>query len=262
MTNFVLKIIALITMTFDHIGYIIFDNFSYMNYIGRLAFPIFAFLISEGYSHTKDLKKYFLRLFIFALISQVPYMLFLHAIGSINFTFNILFTLILGLLSITVYDKLNNKYLGLLFVILSCVIAHFFYFDYGWFGIAIIFIFHIFKNKKSLMNLFFCIATFIYYFYRYIKTPTIEYIFIIMFCILSLIPINLYNGKKGKYKILTIYLLSSSFSFTIYFKLFYLIYITNYVIFLKIYKYYVILLSMFIYIVFSMFWPFLKGDLL
>ena len=198
MTSFVLKIIALIAMTFDHIGYIIFNKFTYMNYIGRLAFPIYAFSISEGYYHTKDLKKYFLRLFIFALISQIPYMLFLNAISSSNFTFNILFTLILGLLAITIYDKLNNKYLGLLFAILSCIIAHFFHFDYGWFGIAIIFIFHIFKNKKSLMNLFFFIATFINYFYRYIKTPKIEYIFIILFCTLSLIPINLYNGKKGK----------------------------------------------------------------
>ena len=82
--------------------------------------------------------------------------------------------------------------------VLCCVIAHFFYFDYGWFGIAIIFIFHIFKNKKLLMNLSFVILTFINYFYMYITTTRYEYLFIILFCILALIPINLYNGKKGK----------------------------------------------------------------
>ena len=77
MSAFVLKIIAIITMFIDHIGYI-FSNgkISYFNYIGRLAFPIFAFQISEGYLHTKNLKKYFLRLFLFALISQIPFMLY------------------------------------------------------------------------------------------------------------------------------------------------------------------------------------------
>lgn len=197
MTSFILKIIAIISMLFDHIGYIIFGNFSFMNYIGRLAFPIFAFGIAEGYSHTKDLKKYFLRLSIFALISQIPYMLFLNTIGG-NFTLNILFTLILGLLTITVYEKIDNKFLGLLFVILCGVIGYFGHFDYGWFGIAVIFIFHIFKDKKILMNLSFIFAVIINYMYNFITTSRIEYLFIILFCSLSLIPINLYNGKKGK----------------------------------------------------------------
>lgn len=198
MTSFILKIIAIIAMLFDHVGYIIFKKFTFMNYIGRLAFPIFAFGISEGYKYTKDLKKYFLRLGIFALISQIPYMLFLNSIGSNDFTLNIFFTLILGLLAITIYEKVNNKYLGLLFVLLCSIIAHFGHFDYGWFGIAAIFIFHIFKDKKSLMNLSFIIATFVNYLYNYVITLRIEYLFIILFCCLSLILINLYNGKKGK----------------------------------------------------------------
>lgn len=197
MTSFVLKIIAIIAMLFDHIGYVIFGRFSFMNYIGRLAFPIFAFGISEGYTHTKDLKKYFLRLLVFAITSQIPYMLFMGLLTN-TFTLNILFTLILGLLAITVYEKLNNKYLGLLFVILCSIIAHFGHFDYGWFGIATIFIFYIFKDKKVLMNLSFIIAVFMNYFYTYITTSRIEFLFIILFCTLSLIPINLYNTKKGK----------------------------------------------------------------
>lgn len=197
MSSFVLKIIAIISMLFDHIGYTIFNKFSFMNYIGRLAFPIFAFQITEGYSHTKNLKRYFFRLFLFAIISQVPYMLFLSIFTS-SFTLNILFTLILGLLAITIYDRLGNKYLGTLFVLLCCIIAQFFPFDYEWFGIAIIFIFHVLKNKKGLMNLAFFAVTFIYYFCHYITTLRYEYLFIILFCTLSLVAINLYNGKKGK----------------------------------------------------------------
>ena len=139
MSSFVLKIIAIISMLVDHSGYLIFNSFSFMNYIGRLAFPIFAFLITEGYIHTSNLKKYFLRLLIFAVISQIPFMLLFPN----SFTLNILFTLALGLLAITVYNKLNNKSLGFIFVILCAVLSHFLHFDYGWFGIAIIFIFYI-----------------------------------------------------------------------------------------------------------------------
>ena len=88
MSSFVLKIIAIISMFIDHIGYAIFGKLSYFNYIGRLAFPIFAFQISEGYVHTKNLKRYFFRLFLFALISQVPFMLFTSIISD-KFSLNI-----------------------------------------------------------------------------------------------------------------------------------------------------------------------------
>ena len=76
MTSFSLKIIALITMFLDHISYPIFGGFSYLNLIGRIAFPIFAFQISEGFIHTKNVKKYMLRLLLFAFISQIPFQLF------------------------------------------------------------------------------------------------------------------------------------------------------------------------------------------
>ena len=197
MSSFVLKIIAMVSMLFDHLGYIILNKFSFMNYIGRLSFPIFAFSITEGYSHTHNLKKYFGRLFIFAVISQIPYMLFISTLGE-SFVLNILFTLILGLLTITVYEKVNNKILGFIFVVCCAILAQFLYFDYGWFGIAIIFIFHRFKNKKLLFNISFIIVTFINYFYKYIAYIKIEYLWIMFFACLSLIPINLYNEKKGK----------------------------------------------------------------
>lgn len=197
MSTFVLKIIAIVAMLFDHISYIIFGEFSIMNYIGRLAFPIFAFLIAEGYSHTSNLKKYFYRLFIFAIISQIPYMLFVSTFGG-SFVLNILFTLTLGLLTITVYEKANNKILGFIFVILSAIAAQLLHFDYGWFGISTIFIFHLFKKKKILASILFILVTFINYFYKFILFLDTRYLFIILFVCLTLIPINLYNEKKGK----------------------------------------------------------------
>lgn len=109
MSSFVLKIIAVFSMCFDHFGYLFSaGNFSFCNLIGRFAFPIFAFQISEGYTHTRDLKKYFWRLFLFAIISQIPFNLFDYAFGF-DLSLNIFFTLLLGLTAICAYDKLPNK---------------------------------------------------------------------------------------------------------------------------------------------------------
>lgn len=109
MSSFVLKMIAVFSMCFDHFGYLFSaGNFSFCNLIGRLAFPIFAFQISEGYTHTHDLKKYFWRLFLFAIISQIPFHMFSYAF-RFEPSLNIFFTLLLGLTAICAYDKIPNK---------------------------------------------------------------------------------------------------------------------------------------------------------
>ena len=109
MTSFELKIVALISMLCDHTGLVFLGSPTYFNVIGRIAFPIFAFQISEGYTHTKNLKKYILRLIIFALTSQLPFVLFRNSVELTSFSLNIFFTLLLGLLSITIYDKCKSE---------------------------------------------------------------------------------------------------------------------------------------------------------
>lgn len=198
MSSFVLKLIAIITMFIDHIGYVIFDGFSFFNYIGRVAFPIFAFQISEGYIHTKNIKKYFLRLFIFALISQIPFMLF-HKIISNDFALNIFFTLLLGLASIYIYDKSKHKFLGIIISIIIGFIAEFIHCDYGFYGIAIILLFYIFKNNNMLSSISFIIAVTINYLIPIIKYGFYDiYLYLYIFTLIPIIFISLYNGKKGK----------------------------------------------------------------
>ena len=184
MTSFALKIIALISMFIDHSGYYMMGHFSFFNYIGRIAFPIFAFQISEGYKHTKNLKKYFLRLSLFALISQIPYSLFLLKYHGNPYGLNIFFTLFLGLLAIYLYDyvvkifinstsKAENinsdnrtdcinksqknkfiyleKMLSIIIALLIAYIAELTNCDYGYWGVLVVFVFYIFNSKKRIV---------------------------------------------------------------------------------------------------------------
>ena len=198
MTNFVLKIIAIITMFCDHLGYAIYGKFSYFNYIGRIAFPIFAFGISEGYLHTKSRKNYLMRLFLFALISQAPFMFF-NSMFREGFMLNIFFTLFIGLVAIIGYENCKNKAIGFLLVICLSITADTLKVDYGYWGILVIFIFHIFKEKKMLMNLSFIGICLVKYIPSYITSNFYyAYPLLFIFTVLSLIFINLYNGEKGK----------------------------------------------------------------
>lgn len=180
------------------LGHTFLGRPTFFNVIGRIAFPIFAFQITEGYIHTKNLKQYFLRLGIFALISQIPFMIFLNSIGINKFTLNIFFTLILGLLCITIYDKSKNKSLGILLVLLLMILSELLKCDYGYYGIALTFLFYLFKNKKSYMNISVTFLIIVKYFIDYINKPHIYQIYLAIGTILSLLFINLYNNKKGK----------------------------------------------------------------
>ena len=75
-------------MLIDHIGMVFFDDIIIFRIIGRIAFPIFAYLVAEGYSKTHNKKKYFLRMLIFAILSTVPFLLVQDGlILNIMFTF-------------------------------------------------------------------------------------------------------------------------------------------------------------------------------
>jgi len=198
MSSFVLKIIAVITMFIDHIGYAIFGKFSFFNYIGRIAFPIFAFQVSEGYTHTRSLKKYFLRLFIFAIVSQIPFMLFSKIISN-DFTLNIFFTLLLGLISIYLYDKSKYKIVGIILAILIGLLSDFAHCDYGFYGVAIIFLFYVFKSDVIKSSIAFMLSTTIKYLIPIFKYGFYDvYLYLFICTLLPIVFISLYNGKKGK----------------------------------------------------------------
>lgn len=194
MTSFALKILACVSMFCDHLAYLFPNSIAlYMHSFGRIAFPIFAFQLTQGYIHTKNVNKYLTRLFILALISQIPFNLYFNNFPRLN----IFFTLFLGLISIHIYSKFKYKSICIISVGLIAYISTLVHTDYSWFGILLIFIFYVFKDYKFIPASLFALLTFTYY---YINSNIFSF-YSICLCsctILSLIPILLYNGNQGK----------------------------------------------------------------
>ena len=176
MSLFVLKIIGILSMFIDHYHYII-GGPEILNIIGRIAFPIFSFSLGEGYFHTGNFKKYFGRLFFFAVISQIPAYIF-----KLNYPLNIFFTLLLGRVVMKILIG------GLVYV------AKKYDFDYGVYGILTIALFGILRRKKFLIFCAFLALNMLLVLY-----PDIfDLAKVQIYSMFSLIPIFSYNGRKGK----------------------------------------------------------------
>ena len=221
---FVLKLIAIISMVIDHTGAVLFPENMELRIIGRLAFPIFCFLIVEGFTHSRSVPKYLMRLGIFAVVSEIPFNLafqksVIHA-GSVN----VFVTLFLGLLGLYLFDKVSHwKALpeplayaaAVLPVALACLAAHKLGSDYGRYGVMLIFIFYLFRDNRTGAMLAFFLCTELRYGLCCISTDKLSEVTVWLslfesgdktwyiggsiqqFCILAAIPIALYSGEKG-----------------------------------------------------------------
>lgn len=142
-----LKVIALVSMVTDHCAYYLMEHgtllYEVMRCFGRIAFPVFAFLIAEGFRHTRNRMKYFLQLLGFAVVSEVPWYLLNGADG----THNVLFTLALGVMALAAIKALRKEDILCGAVILSIAgFASWSGVDYEWRGILMMVVFYLFGN--------------------------------------------------------------------------------------------------------------------
>lgn len=145
-TNFI-KVVAIISMTFDHVGNVFFPEYPVFRWIGRIAFPLFCYCLTVGMLYTHDIKKYVLRLSIFALISQPFWILAFNAddiIGNI-FNLNIFFTLVVSLL--TTWGFKEKKWL---LFIAGIILLNVVNFDYAMTGPVLMIIFYLCRNRPWL----------------------------------------------------------------------------------------------------------------
>lgn len=225
-----LKLIAIITMIIDHGGtavvgrYLwslgcaealpggaitilptvaqhttVFYTYMIMRQIGRIAFPIYCFLLVEGLFRSKNVWKYELRLLLFAVISEIPFDLAIkNTLFDVTYQ-NVFFTLLIGLLTIHAMNTLFKRELNKAVKIFAevavaaagALVAQFLHTDYGATGVLCIVCLYIFAGKKIGQMIAGCVA-----FFWELTAP------------LAFIPIAFYNGKRGwklKYLFYVIY---------------------------------------------------------
>ena len=196
-----LKIIAMVTMLIDHIGAAVlarmiiagnvelYDTYRVLRMIGRVAFPIFCFLLIEGFVHTRNAGKYAARLCLFAILSEIPFDL-AFASKVLEFEYqNVFFTLVIGLLTIMAYKKieeLENRtpmskwFLQLAAAIVGGCAAELLRTDYGMLGVVVIVAFYALRTNRFFQIVAGCIL--------FIENMT---------ALLAFVPVSLYNGTRG-----------------------------------------------------------------
>ena len=192
----ILKLIACLTMLVDHIGYV-FLPYPILRIIGRLAYPIYAFLLCQGLQHTKNPRKYLLRMLLVLLITELPYDLLFRGEWTLEHQ-NVMFTLLLGLLMGLCIRKASALPVKLLLVVPFALLAELARTDYGGYGILIIALF-LFSQNVRHPRLFEAAGLF---FLSLFMSQSAVLIWgfpvpIQLFTLVALIPISLYNGKKS-----------------------------------------------------------------
>ena len=154
LTTFLMKWIAVLTMITDHVGRMFFPDVHIFNIIGRIAFPLFAFLLIEGFVHTGNLKKYMLRMLIFACISEIPYDLAMQETWLEFSRQNTIWTLTLGLLMLALCRKYQYSVWAVAGIaVVCCAAAALLRFDYGAGGIVLILILYFLRDRQWLKYL-------------------------------------------------------------------------------------------------------------
>ncbi len=191
MSGSTLKLIALGSMFVDHLaasGVLLKmcgsePLYEFCRAVGRVAFPLFCFLLVEGFVYTKNRKAYLIRLFLFALLSEIPFDLAFFGTPFLLSYQNVFFTLFLGFLTLCGVEELRNReHIAWVWVpmLSGIIVAFLLHTDYSGFGIILILIFYWFREAPLRRNLIAGCAC--------LGEPT---------AILSLLPIQLYNGKRG-----------------------------------------------------------------
>lgn len=209
LSSTVLRFMAMIFMLLDHMWATVVSGNNWMTYVGRMALPIFAFLMAEGYAHTSNVKNYKKRLLIFGLISEIPFNLMVSGSPFFIFHQNVMFTLLLGLYAIEATERMKaNHATGNLiknvFILMGlAILATILFVDYNIMGVAMVVLFHLTRNAKlgklwQFLGMFFLNIVWHKGLYIPITIGSLQFEFISQgFAMFALLFIWLYNGRKG-----------------------------------------------------------------
>ncbi len=212
-TSFSLHILAMVCMLCDHLWGTIVPGNEWLTCIGRIAFPIFAFMVAEGYTKTANLRKYVKRLLVFALISEIPFNLAISGRLFNPLHQNVLWTFLIAIWMMHLNDRARSKG-GKVRFVLTCVgtfclgslLGIIGMVDYFHVGVMTVLVFYFFRGRNWAERLLQLVA--LWYLnwevlgglvYEFKLAGHIFTFHQLGFALLALIPIWLYRGKQGPY---------------------------------------------------------------
>lgn len=190
LTAFDIKVIAFSLMIIDHVGRLFFPQATIFVIIGRLSFPLFAWLAAQGEKYTSDIKKYVFRLLLWGVITQPIYAKFYYSVFSVSGELNILFTLALGVITIRCTKLVESKFLKFLIVMAFMIIGELLRVEGRIASLITIYLMSIIDFKSAKWWLFFVG-------YRLLFVYINQWSYVELFAIASVGIIALYNGEKG-----------------------------------------------------------------
>ena len=210
-TSMALHIMAMLFMLCDHLWGTIVPGNDWLTCLGRLAFPIFAFLLVEGYFHTKNLKKYAFRLFVFAIASEIPFNVMMGSRVFYPVHQNVLWSFLISLGLIHLNEKARGTgrmwlriVVGVLTVLLGYILGLITMVDFYHAGILMVLVFYFFRQRKwwsylgQILCLWYVNAELLGGFgYEIVLGGETYFLLRQGFALLALIPIWLYRGGRG-----------------------------------------------------------------
>ena len=201
-----LKLLAMTFMLLDHLWATVW-SVPWFALVGRLAFPIFAFQIAEGFFLTSDRRRYILRLLVFALISEIPFNLILADSAFYPLHQNVMFSFLIALLLMQWMERERGNPLGFagvsaVCVLLATVLGLATFVDYYHYGVLMVLLFYWTRGMRfawlvQLLGMLYindAMAGLVYPVTLFGQTVEIGQQ---MIAVLALVPIWLYNGEKG-----------------------------------------------------------------
>ena len=211
-TSCFLHIFAMVCMLCDHLWGTIVPGNEWLTCVGRLAFPIFAFLTVEGYFHTKNLKKYVLRLLVSAILSEIPFDLMVGSRVFYPIHQNVLWTFLISIGLIHMNQQVKGKKLwlrisvGVSSVALGMVLGLATFVDYHHAGVLMVLLFYFFRGEKwwcyigQIVGLWYINAEVLGgYGYEFQLWGSTVFLARQELATLALIPLWFYRGKQGYY---------------------------------------------------------------
>ena len=221
MSSLIIKLIAAFSMLIDHMGLILFPDIEILRIIGRISYPLYAFCISEGFKHTRNRIKYFLRIFLLGFFCQIVYFIVDRSFYQgilIVFSFSIIIMYFTDSVkkemghersSLTLsFDKLSGSALSsieritiswvMLFISVTAafIFCDFLEVDYGFFGIMLPVFTNIFNDRKRRIIMFSAGLLALCIDIAYTQSYPIQF-----WALFSIPIVALYNEKIGKYKL-------------------------------------------------------------